>query len=264
MYLTKIIDYKKQELEHVKRRVSLKDLRLKAEASEPARSFLEMLKSPPPPFVKGGISIIAEIKKASPSAGIIRPDFDPVHIAQVYEQNGAAALSILTDEHFFQGKLEFLDLIKKHVALPLLRKDFTLDAYHVFEARGAGADAVLLIVRVLEDAQLKDYSDLAHELGMAVLIEVHDEKEMERVKKNSPQLVGINNRNLDTFKVDLETTVQLSKKAPENTLLVSESGISTPEHVKKMRDVGVHAFLVGESLLREKDLGKKLRELLNH
>ncbi len=255
MYLQKIIDYKKQELDHQKRKVSLKDVRLKAADAEPARDFLKAL---------GGsdIRIIAEIKKASPSAGLIRADFDSVKIAKIYENNGAACLSVLTDEHFFQGSLEDLRKIKKTVRIPLLRKDFTLDEYQIHEARGAGADAILLIVQILEDSQLKDYCGLARELGMAALVEVHNSGELGRVKKIGAPLIGINNRDLDTFKVDLETTVKLSKESPRESILVSESGISTSNDIKKLRDCGVNVYLIGESLLREKDPGEKLKELL--
>lgn len=257
MYLDKIIDYKRQELEAVRRKVSLKDVRAMAENTEPARDFVGGLKSP-----KGGISIIAEVKKASPSAGVIRPDFDPIRIAATYEENGAACLSVLTDEHFFQGSLKYLEEIRARVKIPLLRKDFTLDAYHTYEARAHGADAVLLIVRVLEDAQIKDYTALAKDLGMAALVEVHDEREMERAKKAGATLIGVNNRNLDTFQVDLETSVRLSKIAPEKATLVAESGISTSEHIRKLYDAGLYAFLIGESLMKDPDPGKKLAAFL--
>jgi indole-3-glycerol phosphate synthase len=256
MYLDKIVDYKRQELESVRRKVSLKDVRAMAEDAEFARGFLDALREP-------GVRIIAEIKKASPSAGVIRPDFDPVGIAAAYEENGAAALSVLTDEHFFQGNLRYLEDIRARVKIPLLRKDFTLDAYHVYEARARGADAVLLIVRILEDAQVKDYAALVKDLGMAALVEVHDEKEMERAEKAGAVLIGINNRNLDTFQVDLETTARLAPLAPKGAVLVGESGISTPDHLRKLFAAGVRAFLVGESLLKAEDPGRKLKELRN-
>ena len=255
MYLDKIVDYKRQELEHVRRKASLKDVRVMAEDAEPARGFDASLQ-------KNGIRIIAEIKKASPSAGVIRPDFEPVGIAASYQDNGAACLSVLTDEHFFQGSLNYLQDVRKRVAIPLLRKDFTLDAYHVYEARAHGADAVLLIVRILEDDRIKDYMALAGELGMATLVEVHDAKELERAAKAKAKLIGVNNRNLDTFKVDLETTVRLAKVAPEDAVLVGESGISTADHIRKLKDGGVRAFLIGESFMRVGDPGLKLKELL--
>ncbi|MBI3541457.1 MAG: indole-3-glycerol phosphate synthase TrpC [Deltaproteobacteria bacterium] len=259
--LEKIIDYKKLELESQKRKVTLKDLRFQVEDTSPARDFLNALRCP-------GIRVIAEIKKASPSAGLIRPDFDPVAIAQSYEQNGAAALSILTDEHFFQGSLKDLEKVKKVVPLPLLRKDFTLDAYQIYEARAAGADAVLLIVRILEPAQIKDYLDLATELGMSALLEVHDEEDLKKTKPLVAKIIGINNRDLDTLKIDLETSVKLSKNIPQGTasqgtLIVSESGISSSSDVQKLQRVGINTFLIGESLLRAKDSGKALKEILD-
>jgi len=231
------------------------DVRLKSGDTEPARDFMKALKWP-------GIRIIAEVKKASPSAGVIRPDFDPLQIAQIYEENGAACLSILTDEHFFQGKLAYLENVKTHVKIPCLRKDFTLEEYNVYEARAHGADAVLLIARILEDSQLKDYGDLARELGMTALVEVHDEAELERAKKIGAGLIGINNRNLDTFTVDLETTVRLSKNVPEGAWIVSESGISTPDHIRQLGDAGVRVFLIGEAFMKCDDPGQALRSLL--
>lgn len=254
--LKKIIDYKKQELESQKRKVSLKDVRLKAEDVEATRDFCGALRIP-------GTRIIAEIKKASPSAGVIRPDFDPEKIARQYEEGGAAALSILTDEHFFQGSLKNLKTVKEKVALPLLRKDFTFDAYQIYEARGAGADAVLLIVRILELAQIKDYLDLATELGMASLLEVHDEEDLKKIKSNSAKIIGMNNRDLDTLKIDLQTSIQLSKNVSQGTVLISESGISSSDDIKKLQGAGIHSFLIGESLLRAKDPGKALRQILN-
>ena len=261
MYLDKIVSYKKEELEHQKRRVALKDVRLKAEDAEPARDFIGVL------AVGAGLKpaptkIIAEVKKASPSAGVIRPDFEPVKIAQIYEENGAAVLSVLTDGHFFRGSLAHLEKIRGQVKIPLLRKDFTFDEYQIYEARAAGADAILLIVRILEKSQLKDFIALAQELGMTSLVEVHNREEMQKAKEIGARLIGINNRDLDTFKVDLETTVELAKDAPKEAVLVSESGISTKNHIKKLRDCGIYAFLIGEALLRERDLGKKLKELL--
>ncbi len=262
MILDTILDYKRQELGHLKRKVSLKDVRLKAEDAEPARDFVGALRvgaGLPRPY---DVRIIAEIKKASPSAGVIRPDFDPIKIAKGYEEGGAACLSVLTDEHFFQGSLNDLERVRRQTGVPVLRKDFTFDEYQIYEARGAGADAALLIVRILEDSQLKDYQSLAQDLGMAALMEVHDLKEMERAGKIGASLIGINNRDLDTLKVDLKTTEALAPLASKDTVLVSESGISTPDQIHKLRDYGVHAFLIGESLLRAKDPGEKLRELL--
>lgn len=255
MILKKIIDYKQQELEHRRRKVSLKDLRHKVADAGPALDFAAALRFP-------GIRIIAEVKKASPSAGVIRPDFDPLKIARIYEDNGAACLSVLTDEKFFQGSLASLEKIRAMVKVPLLRKDFTLDEYHIYEARAHGADAVLLIARILEDSRLKDYMAIARDLGMSALVEIHDENELDRVKKTGADLIGINNRNLDTLKVDIETSVQLSKESPREATLVSESGISRPDQIKRLTECGINAFLIGESLIRSGDPGRKLREIL--
>ena len=258
MYLQKIVDYKKLELEQQKRRTSLKDVQVRSDDTAPALDFRGALQSP-------GVRVIAEVKKASPSAGVIRADFDPLRLSQEYEENGAAALSVLTDEHFFQGSLEVLEKIRRDVPLPILRKDFTLDAYQVYEARGAGADAVLLIARILEDSQMKDYADLAAELGMVALVEVHDREDMHRVRKIGGachKLVGVNNRDLNTFKTHLQTTLDLMSQAPEGATIVSESGISSRQDIETLRTGGVSAFLIGESLLRAPDVGQKLRELL--
>lgn len=255
MYLSKIVDYKRQELEHQKRKVSLKDVRLKAQDAAPARDFLGSLRAP-------GARIIAEVKKASPSAGVIRLDFKPVDIARSYEDGGAACLSILTDEHFFQGSLKYLQDARVRVKIPCLRKDFTLDEYHIHEARAHDADAVLLIVRILDDVQLKDYRALSEEFGMAALVEVHDAAEMERAKKAGATLIGINNRNLDTFKTDLKTSVTLAKNRTSGTVFVSESGISKPEDIRELRRAGIEAFLIGEAFMREEDPGACLRSFL--
>ena len=252
--LDQILKYKREELEHLKRKVRLADVRKKAEDAEGARGFLERETK--------RIQIVAEIKKVSPSAGVIVEKYDPVGIALQYEENGATALSVLTGEHFFQGKLSDLTEVQAKVRLPVLRKDFTFDEYQIFEARGAGADAVLLIARILTDSQLKDYRQLAGELGMAGLVEIHDEKELDRAVRSSANLIGINNRDLDTLKTDLAVTERLVPKVPEGVAIVSESGISSRRDIERLQKTGVNCFLVGESLLREKDPGGKLRELL--
>jgi indole-3-glycerol phosphate synthase len=207
--------------------------------------------------------VIAEVKKASPSKGVIRPDFDPVAIARTYATNGAAALSVLTDEKYFQGHLSFLEAIREAVTLPVLRKDFTIDAYQVYESRVAHADAILLIVAALEVAQLGDLLALAHELGMAGFLEVHTDEELERVLPRRPRLIGINNRDLRTFHTDLETTLRLLPLIPSEVVVVSESGINAAADIARLREKGVHAFLIGESLMRAPDPGVKLRELLH-
>lgn len=277
--LTKIIDYKKQELESAKRRFPLRDAKLKVRDVAPARAFTK--------HFGDGVNVIAEVKKASPTAGVIREDFDPVDIAVIYAENGAKALSVLTDEHFFQGHLDNLVGIKARLEaihanpIPLLRKDFTLGEYHVYEARSAGADAILLIVAALDKFQLKDYLQLAAELGMAALVEVHDKKEADVALWTGADLIGINNRNLKTFETDVETTTEVKRHLDETLKyvlplqadgekrtakgvpkIISESGLKDREILLKLKDEGVSGFLIGESLMREKDFGKKLRELI--
>jgi indole-3-glycerol phosphate synthase len=214
------------------------------------------------------MALIAEVKKASPSAGVICPDFDPVRIAREYEAAGASCLSVLTDEKFFQGSLDYLRQIRAAVKLPLLRKDFIIDERQILEAIEWGADAILLIVAILSDAQLKRFHALAVEAGLAVLVEVHDEAELDRALAIGAELIGVNNRDLKTFKVDLATTERLAAKlfasplVPPSTLLVAESGIHTREDVTRLAKCGAKAILVGESLVRHGDIRGKVRELL--
>jgi indole-3-glycerol phosphate synthase len=215
------------------------------------------------------VALIAEVKKASPSMGVICPDFDPVRIAKEYEAAGASCLSVLTDEQFFQGSLDYLRQIRAAVKLPLLRKDFIIDERQILEAIEWGADAILLIVAILTDEQLAKFHSLAVEAGLAVLVEVHDEEELNRALKISPQLIGVNNRNLKTFKVDLATTEQLAEKlfsspaTRHSSLLVAESGIHTRADVERVQKCGAGAILVGESLVKQGDIGAKVRELIN-
>lgn len=266
--LKEIVDYKKLELESLKRKVSLKDVTHKSQDIEAARSFFDALKfSPFSPQAnnKGGepsVRVIAEIKKASPSAGLIRKDFNPDQIAHWYEDGGAACISVLTDEHFFQGHLDYISIVKKAVKLPVLRKDFTIDEYQIFEARGAGADAILLIVRILEDAQLKDYADIAHELGLSVLVEVHDQKEKERALKSGVKILGVNNRNLDTLEIDLKTCETLSKDVSKDICFVAESGISKSDDMKRLYAHGIFRFLIGETLMKQADPQAYLQHLI--
>jgi indole-3-glycerol phosphate synthase len=208
------------------------------------------------------IALIAEVKKASPSAGVICKDFDPVRIAKEYEAAGASCLSVLTDEKFFQGSLEYLRQIRAAVKLPLLRKDFIIDGRQILEAVEWGADAILLIVAILTDEQLAKFHSLATEAGLAVLVEVHDGAELERALKISPALVGVNNRNLKTFKVDLATTEKLAEKIGAGKMLVAESGIHTRMDVERLKKCGAKAILVGESLMRGGDIQSKVRELI--
>ena len=220
------------------------------------RDFIGVLRS------QAGVALIAEVKKASPSAGVIRPDFDPVRIATAYEQAGAAVLSVLTDEQFFQGKLEYLRLIRESVRLPLLRKDFIIDELQLYEAVAGGADAVLLIAAILDDVQLRAYRQLAAHLKLAALVEIHDEPELARAVAAGAELIGINNRNLKTFQVDLGATEKLAAQIPPGTLIVAESGIHTRADVDRVAAAGVQAILVGESLMRSPDIAGKVKELI--
>ncbi len=210
----------------------------------------------------GDIGLIAEVKKASPSKGVICLDFDPVRIAKAYEAAGASCLSVLTDEKFFQGSLDYLRAIRQAVSLPLLRKDFIIDERQILEAIEWGADAVLLIVAILDDARLKRFHDLATEAGLTVLVEVHDEEELDRAVAIGAALIGVNNRNLKDFKVDLAVTERLASRLPAGTLLVAESGIFTRADVERLKAAGSRAILVGESLMRSGDIGAAVRQLV--
>lgn len=253
--LDEILRHKKEEVAGRGRAVSLKDLKARMRDCAAPRGFQEALLRPAP------VHLIAEVKKASPSRGVIRRDFNPVDIARTYQEGGASALSVLTDERFFQGGLDLLGEIKQAVRLPVLQKDFILDDYQIYEARAFDADAVLLIAAVLDRPQLRDFHALARDLGMDVLCEVHTEKELERVVEWA-EIIGINNRDLKTFVTDLETTFRVAKEVPEEKVLVSESGIQTRREVLLLQEAGVDAILVGESLMREGDIRAKLRELL--
>ena len=256
MILSKILEQTKVTVAARKKVVSLEQLIDELQKQEPARDFARVLSRP------GRINIIAEAKKASPSKGIIRPDFDPVSIAQCYEKNGAGAVSVLTEEHFFQGHLDYLRLIRRSVGIPVLRKDFIIDHYQVYEARAAGADALLLIAAALDISELSSLLHLTHDLGMQALVEVHTADELKIALHAKPSIIGINNRNLDTFFTDLRTTIELRTLVPEGIIIVSESGINTSDDIKRLRSCGIDAFLIGEALMREPDPGLKLRQLL--
>jgi indole-3-glycerol phosphate synthase len=245
-------------LEVAQRRIALpiKLLHEQALAQIPPRDFLGALKQ------AGRPALIAECKKASPSKGLLRPEYDPAQLARTYAENGAAALSVLTDEKFFQGSLNDLNVAREAAGLPALRKDFIVDAYQVYEARAAGADAVLLIVAALRLDQLRELHGLINELGMTALVEVHDEAEAGIALQIAPKLLGVNNRNLHDFSVDLQTTGRLRKCIPASIALVAESGIHTVEDVALVRDMGVDAILVGEALVTAGDVGAKVRELV--
>lgn len=256
--LNQILQRKTEEIQERSQRVPLNELLRRAEGQDAPRGFVESMRKR---IAAGDPAIIAEIKKASPSKGVIRPDFHPAAIAKSYEKHGAACLSVLTDCDFFQGCERYLEEARAATRLPVIRKDFIIDPYQVAEARAIGADCILLIVAALEDAQMKRLATLAADLGMDVLVEVHDRPELERALKLDLTLVGINNRNLRTFDVTLDTTLGLLELIPEGRIVVTESGILAPEDVTLMRGHEVHAYLVGESFMRAENPGEKLSEL---
>jgi len=257
--LDRIIAVKREEIRAAEQSAPIEELRLEASARD-LRDFVGALRAK---HAEGKPAIIAEVKKASPSKGVMRPDFRPAEIARSYEAGGAACLSVLTDVDFFQGADAYLQEARSACSLPVLRKDFTIDPYQVYEARVLGADCILLIVAALGDAALVELSELAAELDMDVLVEVHDGEELERALATPARLIGINNRNLRTFATTLDTTLELRSRVPAQRLLVTESGIVTREDVARMRGADVHAFLVGETFMRAEDPGAELRRLFS-
>lgn len=254
--LDKIVAAKRAEIERAKAAVPETELRARLADAPPARDFFT-------PLAAGGpIRLIAEVKKASPSAGLIRADFDPITIAKTYEAHGAACISVLTDEQHFQGRLEYLAQIRAAVALPVLRKDFILDSYQILEARAAGADAVLLIAECLDDCNLRKLFNEICELGMTPLVELYEPENLERVFDAGATLIGVNNRNLHTFEVDLEHTIRMRKRIPDECVLVGESGIKTRDDVLRLEAGGVDAILVGENLMRDPNIGAAVDRLL--
>ena len=255
MILQKIVDNRREEVARQKEFLPLGELRQMLADRPPTRDFEGAIRN-------RECAVIAEVKRSSPSKGRIREDFDPVGIAGIYEDNGASAISILTERKFFEGRAAYIPQIGRVVGLPLLRKDFVIDAYQIIETRVLGADALLLIARILEQGQLQEFLGLASELGLAALVEVHDEADMEKAVSSGARIVGINNRDLATFRTDLAVSIGLVRRIPKAVTVVSESGINSRGDIEKLMEAGIHAFLVGESLMREKDIGKKLRELL--
>lgn len=253
--LDRIVRHKRDEVAQAKSRTSWQELEGDLTTAPPVRDFVAALRAAP------YIGLIAEVKKASPSAGVIKSDFDPLAIAAAYQSGGANCLSVLTDEHFFQGHLDYLKKIRETASVPLLRKDFLIDRYQVLEARAAGADAVLLIAECLTDCELRDLYFYTSELGMEALIEVYDPENLDRVLALEPPLVGVNNRDLRSFVVDLEHTVRLAQRVPDSTLLVSESGIKTRSDVERIHAAGCRAILVGETLMRSMSIADTIREL---
>jgi indole-3-glycerol phosphate synthase len=253
--LDQIVEAKRKEVAALKEITPLAQLEDAMGNLLPARDF------------RGAISnarcaIIAEVKRSSPSKGRIREEFDPVQIATIYQDNGAHAVSVLTDEAFFEGKGQYLSEIKKSINLPLLRKDFVIDPYQIYEARLLGGDALLLIASLLEKGQLQEYIDLSTTLGLAPLVEVHTKKDLDKALAAGAEIIGINNRDLTTFSTDIKTTLELAPLIPSDRIVVTESGINTREDIEQLMEAAIHCFLIGEALMRADDIGEKFRELL--
>jgi indole-3-glycerol phosphate synthase len=253
--LDHIVAAKRQEVASLKTTTPLVHLQEVIADLPPPRDFKKAISN-------SGCSIIAEVKRSSPSKGRIREEFDPVQIAAIYQENGARAVSVLTDEQFFEGKGAYLSGIKEAIKLPLLRKDFIIDPYQIYETRLLGGDALLLIASLLEEGQLQEYIQLAKILGLAPLVEVHTEAELAKVLAAGADIIGINNRDLKTFSADIQTTLELAPLIPGDRTTVTESGIVTRGDIERLMDAGVHCFLIGETLMRAEDIGGKLRELL--
>ena len=253
-----ILQRKTEEISERSARISLQEMSQRVQAADPVRGFIAAIEQR---IANSESAVIAEIKKASPSKGLLREDFDPAAIAQSYQQHGATCLSVLTDKDFFQGSEDCLHQARQACSLPVIRKDFIIDPYQVLEARAINADCILLIVAALDDGKLKDLLDQAQTLKMDVLMEVHDEAELERALATGARLVGINNRNLRTFETSLSTTIDMLDKIPGDRIVVTESGIHTAQDVQLMRDHNVNTFLVGEAFMKADDPGEKLAEL---
>lgn len=255
MILDDIIEKRKEQLSREIANISRERMKKLAENSDmPVLSFKDALK-------KDRLSVICEVKKASPSKGLIREDFHPVKIAEEYEKAGADAISCLTEEYYFKGSSKYLSDIRKKVNIPIIRKDFIFDEYQIYEAKVIGANAVLLIAAVLSESQMKDFQELAHSLNLQCLVEVHNQQELEKVLTFTPDIIGINNRNLKTFEVDLSTTEKIRKNVPCETILVSESGIKNNADMKKVRSLGADAVLIGETLMRSDNITNTLYNL---
>lgn len=255
MILDDIVVRRKEQLEREISNISREIMKDKAlNAKLPAISFKNAIK-------KDNLSVICEVKKASPSKGLIRPDFHPVEIAKEYEKAGANAISCLTEEFYFKGSSKYLSAIRKEVSIPILRKDFIFDDYQIYEAKAIGANAILLIAAILSTDQMIEFQELAHTLNLQCLVEVHNQEELEKVLKFTPDIIGINNRNLKTFEVDLNTTEKVRKNVPRETILVSESGIKDNTDMKTVRELGADAVLIGETLMRSNDITATLHDL---
>ena len=256
--LKRILAHKAEEVDARRASKPMRDLKLRAHDADPPRGYVRALKQK---LAHAKPAVIAEIKKASPSKGVLRADFRPAEIARSYERAGAAALSVLTDSHFFQGSDAYLQAARAACTLPVLRKDFVINAYQLYETRMLDADCALLIVAALPDTRLREFTELAHELGLDVLIEVHNDAEMARALDTISPLVGVNNRDLRSFEIDLQISIKLKQGFPNDRLLVTESGIRTLEDVALMRANGIHSFLVGEAFMRAEDPGCELQRL---
>lgn len=257
--LDKILISKKEEVASSKLAKSIHDLENDIRNNNDKRPFIAAIEEK---FISKDVAIIAEIKKASPSKGIIRANFNPDQIAKSYENGGATCLSVLTDKDYFQGDPSYIQLVKNHCKLPVLRKDFMIDHYQIFESKALGADCILLIVAALELNQMKELESLAAELDMDVLVESHDEHELEKALQLKTKLIGVNNRNLKTFDVSLQTTINLLNEIPNDKITVTESGIFTSQDINLMKQHGIYSFLVGEAFMRDDDPGKSLKQLL--
>lgn len=258
MILTKIIEGKKKEIEIAKEKLPLSKIQKRLMVLPSSRGFRQSISR------EHEIALIAEIKKASPSGGTLRHDFDPVKIAQVFRAYGARALSILTDEKFFQGKLSYIDMVKREVYLPILRKDFIIDKYQIYESKLFGADAVLLIAELLSRSELFQFLEICKNLAMDAVVEIHNEEDLNKSLSVDSQIIGINNRSLHTFEVDLEVTSKLIRSIPEDKTIISESGIKRYEDVMFLKSLGIDAVLIGEVFMRSDDIGSKVRELMGY
>lgn len=256
MILSKIIEEKKREIDEAHEREPLNEIKEKLESLYVKSTFKKNVSR------KGHINLIAEIKKRSPSKGVIRADFDPVKIALAYNAAGASAISVLTDERFFDGKLEYLKEVKERVTVPVLRKDFIIDEYQIYQSALYGADAVLLIANILTQEELNKFYSCAKEIGMDVMVEVHNAEEVEKALSTPASIIGINNRDLNDFNVDIDVTQQLIRMIPENKIIVSESGIESYEQVMFLKSLGVNAVLIGETFMRADNIGEKVREFI--
>jgi len=253
--LREIVSYKKKRVAEKKEKIPLAKLKDRIDTLPPARDFKGAISLP------GKISLICEIKRASPSSGLILRDFHPKKIAQIYDKNGAAAISVLTEDKYFQGDVLHLFSVKQSVNIPILRKDFIIDEYQLYESRAFGADALLLIASILDGARISQFVKITKNLGMEALVEVHSGEDLEKVLSTPAEIIGINNRNLKDFTVDLNVTKELRKKIPREKIVVSESGIKTREDVLLLKNTGINAILIGQVLLESEDIGRKLEEL---